>query len=185
MRERDSELRGPTLGIDARARQPHWIKIRLALVIVAREVLVEPDPRGSHAEGGCGAPIKICVEKHAKVFRLVAFVPPAHRRLDRRARKHAGTHVQRRLVIGEADFHAVAWRRAFVRLLLQEVGQRRRVLPGGVVQTPVDSDYASGQAHGVGPLPPVLIRLREGQCRVEEQDEKRRNQEPEWTGQRS
>jgi hypothetical protein len=91
--KRDPEFRNPALGIDARARQPHRVKVRFALVIVAAEVLVEPDTRCGHTKSRRGAAIEVGVQVHAKVFRLVAFVAPAHRRLDRRARKHAGSNV--------------------------------------------------------------------------------------------
>ena len=117
------------------------------------------------------------------MFRLIALVPPSHRRLDRRARRHARADVQRGVVVGEPHLHAIARRRALDRFLLDEVGQRRHVLPGGIVQPSIDANGAIGHAHGVGALPSVLARLREAGRRVQEQNEKNRNQETQGKGQ--
>src|SRR5437867_271128 len=70
---------------------------------------------------------------------LLRIVASRERRLDapRRATVHAGAHVNRRVVVQDADAHAVRWRRALVRHLLHEVLDPARACPHRVVQPAV------------------------------------------------
>jgi hypothetical protein len=108
------------------------------------------------------------------VLGLVAFVAASQGRLDRRRRVHPRPDVQRVVVVGESDFHAIGRPRPFDRLLLHEVRQGGDFAPRGLVQPPVEVDRPVGDPDGLRLLPSIavgVVLLREGGRRQEDEDQ--------------
>ena len=84
--------------------------------------------------------------------------------------ERANRDVKRAFVICEPNLHPVARWCAFYRLQLEEVGQRRRGLPRGLVQAAIDTKGPVRHAHGFSALPAILGGLRARRVRRTQKD---------------
>ncbi len=142
LRKRNPELCGPLIHAGDRFRAPHRIKTAVERILVVGGVIpIDTNASGSHAKDGCRAAIHERVERHEDVFGLVDVVAAAQRRLDAAVLAvHPRADIEHAVVVGDAHVHRVRRPRALDRLFLDEVGDRRGLLPGLVIEPPIDAD---------------------------------------------
>ena len=143
-------------------RLPDRIELRVGIVfVVAGMVVVEADAGRGDAEHVGGAPIQVGVELDLEVLGLRAIVAAAHRRLngDTRTAAHSCPDPERAVVEQEAHLHRIGRRRSLDRLGLQELRNRRGLLPRFLVQPAVEPNRSPRDACGARLLAAVDRRL--------------------------
>ena len=107
---------------------PHRIEAGVErLLVIAGVITVDAHAGGGHAKDDGGAAIEERVERDEDVLDLIGAVAPPERRLDAAvAAVHARADIEGVIVVGEPHLHGIGRRRAFGRLFLDEVGDRRR-----------------------------------------------------------
>ena len=128
LRERNPQLGGPAVGVDAVSRLPDRIEAASNASSLSLGVVpIEAHARGGDAEGvRRSGGRETCRARPGCARPGVAVVAAAERRLDRRPLRveHPRADVERAVVVDEAHLHRVGRRGAFGRLLLDEVGDR-------------------------------------------------------------
>jgi hypothetical protein len=107
-------------------------------------------PIDAHAGGGDaehhrGAAIEKRVERDQDVLGLIDIVATAQRRLDTAVLAvHPRADVEHIVVKDDPHVHRIGRRRALDRLFLDEIGDRRCLLPHLVIETAVDANRSVG-----------------------------------------
>ena len=156
--ERDRELRGPAFGPALRAHRPHRAPIGVegAGLVGDERVELRPVRVGGEDHGVAAVAEGVEEDGHRVVAReLVAVVVAAglqdlvalpHPRHDARRLRIPGQHrdVEVAVVVQHPHLRGLGGRRSLLGLALAQPRERRRLRPGGLVETAVDAE------HGVG-----------------------------------
>jgi len=145
------KVSGPIKGVGMAFQNPTLMPWRttMANILLPMEV-VEPHARCRDSEHVRGAAVPVSVEFDLEVFRLVAIVAATHRRLDRASvvAAHPRADPEGGLVIDEAHLHPVSRRAAFIRLGLDEIGDRLCPGPELLIEVAVQLYGTCVDAHG-------------------------------------
>ena len=156
LRERDPQLRRPACVVVRDPGAPHRVP-RIVPEVVIGEHAVSLHTGGADRELHAGAVIvaRIQVERDAVGVGPLIASGQSLRDRGRLRVEHPRAHVERVVVVEEADLGALRRRLAFIRIALPEVVRRRRLRPYLIVQASVDR-RGSGDSEC----------LQRGSCRV-------------------
>ena len=156
LRERDSQLRRPACVVVRDLGPPYRVP-RIVPEVVIGEHAVSLHTGGADRELHAGAVIvaRIQVERDAVGVGPLIASGQSLRDRGRLRVEHPRAHVERVVVVEEADLGALRRRLAFIRIALPEVVRRRRLRPYLIVQASVDR-RGSGDSEC----------LQRGSCRV-------------------
>jgi hypothetical protein len=177
--KRDPRLGRPAGRVRRRGRVPHGIELALAPLVlgVARVSVVRADPRRGNREAHARAPVHLRVQRDREPLRVPLAVTPGHGARDRPgiAPVHPRPYVERLVVVENEDLGPLGGRFALDRTCLDEVLDRLRRLPDGVVEAAVDPRRTRLDAHSGGDFRGWLARQVRGGSKRGQGDRQRGN----------